>query len=409
MATLSHGCDRAAQALSFLQRLNFSAPANLERAECPSCRKWVRLYCARCVRSVVELPEPLSLTLQVMILRHPKEAAAKSSATPLSLLSPDIQVREWGPHCVDQTWEPGTWLAFPSEDATDASSVDWAEVTGLVLVDSRWKHAKAVVDDPKLQLRTLPAMKLGPESSVRSCFWRSATEKLDLEGLLSTAECLHWLLKLRQRSQGLEVRCSDPVLNAQLYSNRAHAYWRAARASLQLDLCRNGIDFCEAGLEQAPGDADLQKLRAACAEKLAGQQQRRRAQEAAANRDFNADEAMAVQDKVTGLNEQLSRLKSTLSSKQRQRVRLELTQQTIESTPEDAKLYRGIGRCFLLGERQEMLDEMKGTMNNIDEELPKMQKASQELEKRKDDAEKELREMIAAFRQQADRSAATAA
>lgn len=202
MATLSHGCDRAAQALSFLQRLNFSAPANLERAECPSCRKWVRLYCARCVRSVVELPEPLSLTLQVMILRHPKEAAAKSSATPLSLLSPDIQVREWGPHCVDQTWEPGTWLAFPSEDATDASSVDWAEVTGLVLVDSRWKHAKAVVDDPKLQLRTLPAMKLGPESSVRSCFWRSATEKLDLEGLLSTAECLHWLLKLRQRSQG---------------------------------------------------------------------------------------------------------------------------------------------------------------------------------------------------------------
>lgn len=237
-------------------------------------------------------------------------------------------------------------------------------------------------------------------------------------------------------TSGLEVRCSDPVLNAQLYSNRAHvrlllrqfveavddcrkaierdpknikAYWRAARASLQLDLCRNGIDFCEAGLEQAPGDADLQKLRAACAEKLAGQQQRRRAQEAAANRDFNADEAMAVQDKVTGLNEQLSRLKSTLSSKQRQRVRLELTQQTIESTPEDAKLYRGIGRCFLLGERQEMLDEMKGTMNNIDEELPKMQKASQELEKRKDDAEKELREMIAAFRQQADRSAATAA
>eukprot|EP00913_Durusdinium_trenchii_P009378 g8814.t1 len=173
-------------------------------------------------------------------------------------------------------------------------------------------------------------------------------------------------------TSGLEVRCSDPVLNAQLYSNRAHvrlllrqfllevddcrkaierdpknikAYWRAARASLQLDLCRNGIDFCEAGLEQAPGDADLQKLRAACAEKLAGQQQRRRAQEAAANRDFNADEAMAVQDKACGMRR---RLKSTLSSKQRQRVRLELTQQTIESTPEDAKLYRGIGRCFLL-------------------------------------------------------------
>jgi len=236
-------------------------------------------------------------------------------------------------------------------------------------------------------------------------------------------------------TSGLEVRCSDPVLNAQLYSNRAHvrlllrqfveavddcrkaierdpknikAYWRAARASLHLDLCRNGIDFCDAGLEHAPKDGDLQKLRATCAEKLAGQQQRRKAQASSAQRDFNADEAIAIQDKVTGLNEQLSRLKATLGSKQRQRVRLELTQQTIDSTPDDAKLYRGIGRCFLLGERQGMLDEMKSTMDSIDEELPKMQKASEELEKRKDDAEKELREMITAFRHQADQAATAA-
>ncbi|CAJ1337100.1 unnamed protein product [Effrenium voratum] len=226
--------------------------------------------------------------------------------------------------------------------------------------------------------------------------------------------------------EGLEVRCSDPVLNAQLYSNRAHvrlllrqfveavddcrkaieqdpknikAYWRAARGSLQLDLCRNGMDFCEEGLQMAPGDADLKKLRDACAEKLAGQQQRRQAQ-AAAHRDFNADEAMAVQDKVTALNEQLARLKASLAGKQRQRMRMELTQKTIEETPPETKLYRGVGRCFLLGERPSMLDEMKSTLDGIDEELPKMQRASQELEKRKEDAEKELREMISAFRQQ---------
>ncbi|CAJ1447451.1 unnamed protein product [Effrenium voratum] len=228
--------------------------------------------------------------------------------------------------------------------------------------------------------------------------------------------------------RGLEVRCSDPVLNAQLYSNRAHvrlllrqfveavddcrkaieqdpknikAYWRAARGSLQLDLCRNGMDFCEEGLQMAPGDADLKKLRDACAEKLAGQQQRRQAQ-AAAHRDFNADEAMAVQDKVTALNEQLARLKASLAGKQRQRMRMELTQKTIEETPPETKLYRGVGRCFLLGERPSMLDEMKSTLDGIDEELPKMQRASQELEKRKEDAEKELREMISAFRQQTD-------
>ncbi|CAE7352404.1 ttc4 [Symbiodinium pilosum] len=237
-------------------------------------------------------------------------------------------------------------------------------------------------------------------------------------------------------TSGLEVRCSDPKLNAQLFSNRAHvrlllrqfveavddcrkaidrdpknikAYWRAARASLHLDLCRNGIDFCEEGLRQAPGDSDLIKLRDSCAEKLAGQQQRRAEARSSANRDFNADEAMAVQEKVSGLNEQLARVQASFAQKQRQRVRLELTQQTVTSTPEDAKLYRGVGRCFLLGDRQPILDEMKTTMDSIDEELPKLQKASQELEKRKDDAEKELREMIAAFQKQADRSAAAAA
>merc|ERR1712072_1187516 len=74
---------------------------------------------------------------------------------------------------------------------------------------------------------------------------------------------------------GLEVRCSDNVLNAQLYSNRAHvrmllrqfveavddcrkaieldtknakAYWRGAKASLHLELCKNGVEFCDAGL-----------------------------------------------------------------------------------------------------------------------------------------------------------------
>mmetsp|Transcript_16906 Transcript_16906/g.29261 ORF Transcript_16906/g.29261 Transcript_16906/m.29261 type:complete len:170 (-) Transcript_16906:111-620(-) len=169
------------------------------------------------------------------------------------------------------------------------------------------------------------------------------------------------------------------------------------------------MDFCEAGLKHAPGDGDLMKLRDACGEKLAGQQQRRELARATVNRDFNADEAMAVQDKVSGLNEQLARLQASFAGKQRQRMRLELTQQTVTDTPEDTKLYRGVGRGFLLGERQPILDEMKSTMESIDEELPKLQKASQELEKRRDEAEKELREMVAAFQKQADRSAATAA
>jgi len=130
---------------------------------------------------------------------------------------------------------------------------------------------------------------------------------------------------------GLEVRCSDNVLNAQLYSNRAHvrillrqwveavddcrkaidsdpknmkAYWRAAKASLNLDLCKNGVAFCDAGLRIQPGDTELMKLKSSCVEKLETQQ-RRKAEMAAASssQEFNADEAMAVQERVNDLNE----------------------------------------------------------------------------------------------------------
>eukprot|EP00931_Biecheleriopsis_adriatica_P039871 TRINITY_DN22802_c0_g1_i1.p1 TRINITY_DN22802_c0_g1~~TRINITY_DN22802_c0_g1_i1.p1 ORF type:complete len:375 (-),score=110.85 TRINITY_DN22802_c0_g1_i1:58-1086(-) len=237
---------------------------------------------------------------------------------------------------------------------------------------------------------------------------------------------------------GLEVRCSDPVLNAQLYSNRAHvrmllrqfveavddcrkaiaadpknikAYWRAAKASLHLDLCRNGIDFCEEGLKHGP-DADLTKLRDACAEKLQGQQQRRaqRSADSSAampmNPDFNADEAMAVQEKVQGLAEQLESIKASIGNKKRQKMRLQLTRESVVETPPETKLYRSVGRCFLLGERSNLEETMKTTLESIDQELPKLEKTSQELEKRKADAEKELREMVTAFTQKTSAASA---
>ena len=149
-------CDSTTAAMAFLSTLKFSIDdidgdaASLEdclgKGRCPGCSKWARLYCPHCVRSVVPIPEPLHLGLQVLIFRHPKEAAAKSSATPLPLLSPDVQVSEWRPPCGSQDLlflqSPGTWLVYPSESAVDVSHVKWEEVQRIVLVDSRWKHAR---------------------------------------------------------------------------------------------------------------------------------------------------------------------------------------------------------------------------------------------------------------------------
>jgi len=120
---MSARCEAALAALTFLDTLKFSCDADatrsLQRSDCPDSGKAVRLYCTKCVQSVVPLPKPLDLGLQVLIFRHPKEAAAKSSATPLPLLSRDIEVCEWqSDNCRAScsALGPGTWLVFPSQE-----------------------------------------------------------------------------------------------------------------------------------------------------------------------------------------------------------------------------------------------------------------------------------------------------
>jgi chaperonin cofactor prefoldin len=228
---------------------------------------------------------------------------------------------------------------------------------------------------------------------------------------------------------GLEVRCEDRILNAQLYSNRAHArillrqyveavddcrkaieidprnmkaYWRAAKASLNLDLCRNGIEFCEAGLRQEPNDNDLMKLRTTCAEKLASQQQKK-AEMASASRssaDFNADEAMAVQENVNQLSDQCDMMANSLMKKKRERHKAQVTQQSLNEAPQETNMYLGVGRAFFREERSTIEQRLQGIMDNLDEDIPKLTKTHAEMEKRKEAAEKEFREMISAYKQQ---------
>merc|ERR1712217_326010 len=183
-----------------------------------------------------------------------------------------------------------------------------------------------------------------------------------------------------------------------------------AKASMHLELCKNGIEFCEKGLQHAPDDADLMKLRDTCAEKLASQQQRRAELAAASQADFNADDAMAVQDKVNNLTEQIENLKATIASKDGNRIKANLTLATLEQTPTDVRLYGSAGRCFIAQDRADVTASLTATVQSAEEELPKLKKAFEELDKRKQGAETELQEMIGALkRQTANRNAAGAA
>lgn len=228
-------------------------------------------------------------------------------------------------------------------------------------------------------------------------------------------------------TSGIEVRCQDNVLNGQLHGNRAHVrmllrqfveavddcrkaiefdpknlknYFRAAKSSLQLDLHQNGIDFCEAGLAVEPKDAELMRLRDTCAEKLAAMNQRRAAAPTQGATDFHADEAMQIQDKVNGLSEQVDTLKMQIQGKERQRMKANLTRNNLNDVPPDTKMYRAIGRTFMQESRDDVDNSLSQTIASVEEEVPKLKKALTELESRKEGAEKELQEMIRAFKQQ---------
>lgn len=232
---------------------------------------------------------------------------------------------------------------------------------------------------------------------------------------------------------GLATGCEDPRLVAQLYSNRAHvrmllrqfveavddcrkaidsdpsflkAYWRGAKASLHLGLARNAVEFCEQGLAKEPGNAELSQLRVTCTEKLAEQQRQRAATDAAAaelgdSSNFNADEAMALQEKLNDLRENLVGIQNSIDMKQRDLKFAQMTNEALVEVPADQRLYNAVGRCFVLSDKAAIEERLASRLADCKEELPKLEKTKTELEKRKDSTEKELGEMLRAFKRQA--------
>lgn len=204
-------CPNVDTAFGYLNSLNwgieareaYEAAEENSQFECNECGRAARLYCGRCVTTPLALPRHFQLGVNILVYRHPKESKLKSSSTPLPLLTPEVVVKEWSPESMIESAsgnQPGTWLVFPREDAVDATEVHWDEVSQLIVLDSRWGHAKAMADSPRL--RGLPSLRLGGSSATRSQFWRTVTEKMDQEqGLLSTVECIHQVLLCRSEYQ----------------------------------------------------------------------------------------------------------------------------------------------------------------------------------------------------------------
>merc|ERR1712187_677926 len=104
--------------------------------------------------------------------------------------------------------------------------------------------------------------------------------------------------------------------------------------------------------------------------------------------------------KINNLQEQIMGMQGSIIGKQRERLKMALTRTNVKEAPPNTRLYSSVGRCFMAQERSSIEQYLDKTIDSLDEELPRLSKTHQELDKRKEAAEKELKEMIDAFRKQ---------
>jgi len=209
--------------------------------------------------------------------------------------------------------------------------------------------------------------------------------------------------------QGLE----NPMLMAQLHANRAQVYtllhqfaeavddcrkslaldpsntkvcWRAARASSLNELYQQAIDFCDEGLQKDSTNVDLQKLKAQCLEKRDKRQLSRRR--------VDPDEAMETQDRLNQLREQTISCAQQIQVKETRSRSCTLTLEEITALPEKTHLYASCGQVFLRKPLGTLAEKLRCNVAALEEEVPKLKKSYEELDKRRLGVEKELEEMI---------------
>ena len=227
---------------------------------------------------------------------------------------------------------------------------------------------------------------------------------------------------LRLYSQGIEMisGCHEtcPTLSSQLYSNRAavelvqksyeaacsdcaralefdssnlKAYWRGAKANLQLNRLNEAASFCEKGLTVDSKNTDLHDLKSIID---------RRNNSRKGNRGFTQDEAVSCQNLVNQLKEQMFLINQKIQAHELEAARNSRTITLVNQTPDSAPVFSAVGRGFIRVPRDSVFKGLGDRVSDIrNTDLPECMAAREAISKRLTDAETELNEMIEYFKQ----------
>ncbi|KAF9021779.1 Prefoldin [Hymenopellis radicata] len=83
-----------------------------------------------------------------------------------------------------------------------------------------------------------------------------------------------------------------------------------------------------------------------------------------------------------------------ISTKDRERRKIELTINELQSIEGDVNMYKGVGKMFMMVPRKEMQGELKAQEKELADDIVSLQKKSKYLEKQFNDAQAQLRDIF---------------
>ena len=225
-------------------------------------------------------------------------------------------------------------------------------------------------------------------------------------------------------SQGIEaanaIKGSIPTeLLSQLYSNRAavrlsvrqlveavddsrkaiaadlsnlKAYYRGAKASMELDLYQQSCEFCEAGLAVDQSHQDLAQLLEVGRKKLSHYKEVKSAE----SRGFTREDAVNCQEQLKELNEQYYLLSQKIQSKEFEVSRNDRTS-TLLGDMGEVPCYKALGRGFVRDSKDAILTGLSERNNVTSEEIVELKKTLKVIGDRRSNVEREMNEIVAFF------------
>lgn len=215
-AVVEHKIARTADAMDELVdvlsglKLSRGGDVSRTRLTCPQCGRSRARYCPDCIiplsrPEAVAGPDeqtvghvrspvpPFRLPLRIVVVKHPKEAASKSSAVHAAVLCPDqTRLLHW-PELPDDLDE-NTLLLFPDESAVSVEDlgVDLSNVHTALFLDGTWTQARAMARTLRgtpqgRKLRTVRIRKYATQ------FWRYQTG--EPRWALATIEAIYYLCR----------------------------------------------------------------------------------------------------------------------------------------------------------------------------------------------------------------------